>query len=88
MNTPMGSQEATLTLVTAGTSLSGKIAGAQGTQEFEGGTVDGDSLAWKINVTQPMAMELQFDAAIDGDVISGKVKLGSMGDATFEGSRA
>lgn len=88
MNSPMGSQEATLTLQTDGNSLSGKIAGPQGTQEFDGGSVDGDNLAWKINMTQPMPMELEFDAIVDGDAIKGNVKLGSFGNATFEGQRA
>ena len=35
----MGSQEATLTLNTDGGSLSGSMAGPQGTQEFEGGSI-------------------------------------------------
>lgn len=88
MNSPMGAQDATLTLQADGGSLSGKIAGPQGVQEFDGGTADGNSLAWKINMTQPMPMELEFDAAVDGDSIKGNVKLGAFGNATFEGSRA
>ena len=44
INSPMGAQEAVLTLVTDGASLSGTMAGAQGTQEFSGGSVDGDNL--------------------------------------------
>lgn len=88
MNSPMGSQEAMLTLAASGASLSGKIAGPQGTQEFEGGTIDGKALAWKISMTQPMPMELEFDAEVDGDAIKGNVKLGAFGNATFEGTRA
>ncbi len=88
MNSPMGAQDATLTLAVDGDSLSGKIAGPQGTQEFDGGTIDGNALAWKINMTQPMPMTLEFDANVDGDAIKGNVKLGSFGNATFEGSRA
>lgn len=87
MNSPMGAQEATLTLETDGDSLSGKLAGAQGTQEFEGGTLDGNSLAWKVSLTQPMPMTLEFSATVDGDSISGNVKLGAFGNATFEGKR-
>ena len=44
----MGAQQATMTLKTDGSSLSGKMEGAQGTQEFDGGTADGDNLTWKI----------------------------------------
>lgn len=88
VDSPMGAQEATLTLDSSGDGLSGKFAGAQGVQEFEGGTIDGNSLTWKIKITQPMAMELDFAAAVDGDSISGKVKLGAFGEATLTGSRA
>lgn len=88
LNSPMGAQDATLTLTTDGNSLSGKMVGAQGTQEFEGGTVDGSNLAWNVKMTQPMPMDLDFSADVDGDSISGKVKLGAFGDATFAGSRA
>jgi hypothetical protein len=88
INSPMGAQEATLTLDTSGDGLSGKMAGAQGVQEFEGGTAVGNSLTWNIKMTQPMPMDLDFTAEIDGDSISGNVKLGAFGDATFAGTRA
>lgn len=88
LNSPMGAQDATLSLSTEGASLSGKMVGAQGTQEFEGGTVDGNNLSWNVKMTQPMPMELEFAAEVNGDAISGKVKLGAFGEATFAGTRA
>ena len=88
MNSPMGSQEATLTLNTDGGSLSGSMAGPQGTQEFEGGSIDGNNLQWVVDMTQPMPMKLEISAAVDGDDISGNVKLGAFGDASFAGARA
>jgi len=88
INSPMGAQEATMTLVTDGGSLSGTMAGAQGTQEFTGGTVDGNNLEWKVEMTSPMPMTLEISASVDGDSISGNVKLGAFGNASFEGSRA
>ena len=88
MNSPMGAQEATLTLKSNGGSLSGKMVGAQGTQEFADGTVEGDLLKWKVSLTQPMPMELEFSATVDGDSIRGDVKLGAFGNASFEGKRA
>ena len=87
INSPMGAQEATLTLVTDGGSLSGTMAGAQGTQEFSGGKVDGDNLEWEVQMTSPMPMTLEISATVDGDSISGNVKLGAFGDASFEGTR-
>ncbi len=88
INSPMGKQEGVLTLVVDGDSLSGKIASSQGEQEFEGGTIDGTTLRWSVNMTRPMPMQLDFDAVVDGDNISGNVKLGMMGNASFEGTRA
>ena len=88
INSPMGAQEATLTLVTDGGSLSGTMAGAQGTQEFSGGKVDGDNLEWEVQMTSPMPMTLEISATVDGDSIGGNVKLGAFGDASFEGTRA
>ena len=76
-----------MTLVTDGNSLSGKMDGPQGTQEFEGGTVDGNDLAWKMEMTSPMPMTLEVSASVDGDAISGNIKLGAFGDASFSGTR-
>lgn len=87
MDTPMGAQEVTLTLNEEDGGLSGSINGAQGTQEFTGGTVDGNSASWKIEMTQPMEMTLEFTATVDGDKISGDAKLGSFGNASFSGAR-
>jgi hypothetical protein len=87
INSPMGAQQATMTLVTDGSSLSGKMEGAQGTQEFDDGTADGNNLTWKIEMTSPMPMTLEVSAAVDGDTICGNVILGAFGDATFTGTR-
>ena len=88
INSPMGAQEATITLATDGGSLSGTMAGDQGTQEFSGGTVDGNNLEWEVQMTSPMPMTLEISATVDGDSISGNVKLGAFGNASFEGARA
>ena len=76
-----------MTLVTDGESLSGKMEGPQGTQEFDGGSVDGGNLRWKMEMTSPMPMTLEVSASVDGDEISGNIKLGAFGDASFSGSR-
>lgn len=88
VNSPMGAQQATLALKTDGDSLSGSMAGAQGTQAFTGGRVDDNHLAWQVQMTRPMPMTLDITATVDGDKISGKVKLGAFGDASFSGTRA
>ncbi len=88
MNTPMGAQNGTMTLSTDGGGLSGKLESPQGEIDLEDGTVDGDNLTWKASITSPMAMTLEFSAKLDGDEISGDVKLGAFGNATFTATRA
>ena len=88
MNSPMGAQQATLTLATSGSTLTGTVASPQGSIDITDGTVDGSSLTWKAAMEQPMPITLEFTATVDGDNISGKVKLGSFGEADFSGTRA
>jgi hypothetical protein len=90
MNTPMGAQPATLELEENDSTLTGTMtaAAAPGPLEVTDGTVDGDNLTWKAALTQPMPINLEFSATVDGDKISGTAKLGAFGDASFEGARA
>jgi hypothetical protein len=88
MDSPMGAQQATLTLVTDGNNLSGKLGGPQGEMSFEGGTVDGNNLSWTISIDQPMPMQIETTATVEGDSINGEAKLGSFGTAKITGTRA
>lgn len=88
MNTPMGPQKVTLTLATDGDALTGSLSGPQGSLDLQDGAVDGDALSWKADISQPMAMTLEFSATVDGDEISGNVKLGAFGNASLSGTRA
>ena len=69
MKTPMGEQAGTLTLTTDGGTLTGTMGGPQGTMELENGTVDGDNLAWTVNMTSPMPITIEATATVDGDAI-------------------
>jgi hypothetical protein len=88
MTTPMGAQAITLTLASDGGTLTGDMKSPQGNMELSDGTVDGDSVAWKVAMTSPMPMTLTFTGAVDGDKISGNAELGSFGNAPFEGTRS
>ena len=88
LNSPMGAQQATLTLATDGSTLTGSMAGPQGSIDLTNGTVDGDKLAWNAELEQPMKLTMEFTATVDGDSISGEAKLGSFGSAGFTGARA
>ena len=88
INTPMGAQNGTLELNVDGSDLSGKMSSPQGEMAIEHGAIDGDSLSWKAAITAPMPMTLEFSATVDGDAITGTVKLGAFGEAEFSGTRA
>ena len=84
----MGAQNGTLELNVDGSDLSGKMSSPQGETAIENGAIDGDSLSWKAAITAPMPMTLEFSATVDGDAITGTVKLGAFGEAEFSGTRA
>ncbi|MGF1543622.1 MAG: hypothetical protein ACFB00_03820 [Parvularculaceae bacterium] len=88
IKTPMGDQNGTVTLNADGGALTGEMSGSTGTTEIKDGTVDGDKVAWKADITSPMPMTLEFNGSVDGDAISGDVKLGAFGQSTFSGARA
>jgi hypothetical protein len=87
VNSPMGAQKSTLTLKSDGGTLTGSASGAQGSQPITDGKVDGNNVSWKMAITTPMPMTLEFTGVVDGDNISGSVKAGSFGSFPFSGTR-
>ncbi|MAW82269.1 MAG: hypothetical protein CMI63_18685 [Parvularcula sp.] len=88
IKTPMGDQNATLTLKQEGDALTGEMSGAAGTSPIENGKVEGDTLKWDAKVTNPMPITLSFTGKTEGDAISGDVQLGAFGNSTFTGAAA
>lgn len=88
MQTPLGVREAKLTLSTSGAMLTGTLAADAGTTEIADGMVDGNKASWKADITDPMALTLEFSATIEGDMLSGTVRLGMFGKAPLSGTRA
>jgi len=86
INTPMGAQEVTAEIKTSGDTFTGKTSGRMGDSEVSG-KVDGDTLTWSANITQPMPMTLEFSATVAGDAMTGNVKLGAFGNAPLSGVR-
>ena len=85
MSTPMGERKATLTLKSAGGTLTG-TQGADGNsgRNFDG-TVSGDDVAWKISITNPMPLTLAFTGKVSGDSMSGEMGIGPMGSFRSRG---
>jgi hypothetical protein len=88
MNTPMGERKATLTLSSAGGTLTGTQGADGNSGEIFDGTVSGDDVAWKISITNPMPLTLAFSGKVSGDSMSGEMGIGPMGSFPFTGTRA
>jgi hypothetical protein len=88
MSTPMGERNATLSLASSGTELTGTQAADGNSGEIFDGTVNGNSVAWKISITNPMPLTLAFTGTVDGNAMTGEMGIGPMGSFPFKGTRA
>ena len=88
METPMGERASTFVAKTAGATLTGQQSAEGNATAIYDGTISGNDVAWKIDISQPMPMTLEFAGAVDGDKMTGSVKLGMFGTSSFTASRA
>jgi hypothetical protein len=87
VSTPMGERHGGLSLKTEGTTVEGsQMADGNSTKIFDG-TINGNEISWKVSITDPMPMTLEFAGTVDGDEIAGTVKLGEFGNSSFSGTR-
>jgi len=88
MSTPIGERTATVNLATDGNKLTG-IQSAEGQSgPIAEGTVNGNAVAWKVSITDPMPMTIAFVGSIEGDAMSGRMDTGAFGSWPFTGTRA
>ncbi len=87
MQTPMGERRSTVTLVANGGTLMGEQAAEGNTGAIFDGTVSGDDVTWKISITDPMPLTLEFNGSVTGDAMSGRMSAGLLGSWPFSGSR-
>ena len=85
--TLMGDQNGTFTVNVSGDSFTGGVSGPMGSMDVRDGKVDGNKLTWKMDMKVPMPMELDCEATVDGDAISGNVKAGAFGNMAISGTR-
>ena len=88
VNSPMGAQKSEMTFKADGATLTGSGTAQGNTQEIADGKIDGNNVSWKVSVTVPMPMTLEFNGTVDGDKMSGNVKAGNFGSFPFSGERA
>jgi hypothetical protein len=88
MTTPMGERQATLSLKEAGGTLTGTQGAEGNTAEIFDGTVSDDAVNWKVSITNPMPLTLEFIGRVSGDSMSGEMGIGPMGSFPFTGAKA
>lgn len=88
MDTPMGERTSTLEAKAEGGALTGTQAAEGNSGPIFDGTISGDAVAWKISITSPMPMTLEFNGTVSGDSISGQMKAGGFGTWPFSATRA
>ncbi|GHH16380.1 hypothetical protein E2E30_14060 [Sphingomonas sp. AAP5] len=88
VKSPLGDQKAVLTVKTDGTSWTGSQNGAMGSVEITDGTVEGDTISWKMSIVVPMPMTLDCKATAEGDTLTGTVGAGAFGSFPMTGTRA
>jgi hypothetical protein len=87
MSTPIGERAATVSLASDGAALTGTQS-AEGQSGPIAGSVNGNAVTWKVSITNPMPMTIEFFGAVDGDSISGTMNTGAFGSWPFTGTRA
>jgi hypothetical protein len=88
LSTPMGERKTTLSVKTAGGTLSGTQGADGNSTEIFDGTANGDDVNWKVSITNPMPLTLAFTGKVAGDAMSGEMGIGMMGSFPFTGKRA
>jgi hypothetical protein len=88
MTTPMGERKATLSLQSSGGTLTGTQGAEGNSTEIFDATSSGDDVAWKVSITNPMPLTLEFSGKVAGDSMSGEMGIGPMGSFPFTGTRA
>ena len=56
VKSPMGDQKSVLTINSNGDSFTGKMQGSLGSMDIANGSVSGNTLSWKMDMTVPMPM--------------------------------
>jgi hypothetical protein len=88
MSTPIGERTATVSLAARGGQLTGTQSAEGQSGPIAEGTVNGNAVAWKVSITDPMPMTIVFVGSVDRDAMSGRMDTGAFGSWPFTGRRA
>src|SRR3546814_20297026 len=85
---PLGDQKSTPTVKSDATTFTGSNTGSLGAADITDGTVDGNKLAWNMNMTVPMPLTLACEAKIDVEKLAGPAGAGAFGSFHITGTRS
>jgi hypothetical protein len=85
---PMGEQTSVLTLTTAPNgSVSGRNEAPIGGADVSDGRIEGDQLRFKMEVRVPFPITMECAASIEGDAMTGSIKVGAFGSFPMHAKR-
>ena len=88
VDSPMGKQLSTATLVESGADITGQVSGLMGVDQVVQGHIEGAAARFKTEPTVPFPMTLEWVFTVDGDTLSGTVEAGPFGKSPLTGTRA
>ncbi|HMN45473.1 MAG TPA: hypothetical protein PKE27_12895 [Povalibacter sp.] len=84
---PMGAQDADMTVAQSGTALSGKVSSQMGSVDYTG-TLEGTAVAFGFSIdVQGTDLRIDYTGTVEGDTMKGKAVFGSYGEGTFTAKR-
>ena len=87
IKTPIGEQKARVTVTPDHLGgFTGSVGGDTGALDING-KIEGDRLTWTMKTTKPMPLDLDCQADVSGDALSGTVKAGIFGTMPLTGTR-
>jgi hypothetical protein len=84
---PMGDQKGIVTLKAEGDKLVGTSEAPTGKVDISEGVINGNDVQWVMNLTSPMPIKIEVSATVDGDTMTGKMKLGMFGEFPMTATR-
>lgn len=85
--TPVGKLQVKLSISTSEGRIRGTATQGEETVEFLNPVFRGSHLAWSLQITKPMRLNLRFEVFVDGDQMSGIVKAGILPASKLSGRR-
>jgi len=88
INLPFGVQDGVLAVHPAGETFAGHLASSFGGPQEISGKIQGDTLRWSTQLTQPLPIHMEFIVTAHGDEMTGEVKAGDLAPSPLRGVRA